>query len=93
MRRQTGAPVSRRRLVCLRIFMALAAHRVGEGSQRSDKSKRGNDKDRFDFHKFAFIGVQLNAVFQFGRKPGRTSSAKPHLKMRRKSDHGYMRGG
>jgi hypothetical protein len=43
-----------------RFFMTRASRHPGDGAQGGDKGKRDDYKDSFDFHKFAFIGVQLS---------------------------------
>jgi hypothetical protein len=43
--------------------MTFVASRVGNRGKRHHKSKRRDHKDCFDFHKFAFIRVQLSLTY------------------------------
>lgn len=55
-----------------RLLVAFAANSVGDDAQRDDETKACDDKDRFDFHKFAFIKVQLSLSHKSGLFHGRT---------------------
>lgn len=51
--------------------MAFTANGIGDRAKRNDQAEAGDDKDRFDFHKFAFIRVQLNPPCNSGPLPRR----------------------
>jgi hypothetical protein len=62
-----------------RLLMALTANGIGDSAERGDKNEACDEKDSFNFHKFALIRVQLSLTHKYGalqRRAGRKTTTK-----------------